>query len=94
MGIVNCANEQYGIVPNDPAVARHFSRDWDNAVFVVTKRMLELSSREGITTSDAANRLADEACKQPHPIWGHRGRAIIEGLRVDGWEHGAGLRAP
>jgi glutamate dehydrogenase/leucine dehydrogenase len=86
MGIVNCANEQYGHVANDPAIARHFSRDWDNAVFVVTKRMLDLSSREGITTSDAANKLADEACKQPHPIWGHRGRAIIEGLRADGWE--------
>ncbi|MFO7562050.1 MAG: Glu/Leu/Phe/Val dehydrogenase dimerization domain-containing protein [Enhygromyxa sp.] len=82
MGIVNCANEQYGSLPDDPAINRHFSRDWDNAVFVVTKRILELAAREGITTSDAANKLADEACLQPHPIWGHRGRAIIEGLRA------------
>jgi leucine dehydrogenase len=85
MGIVNCANEQYGIVPDDPAINRHFSRDWDNAVFVVTKKILELASREGITTSEAANKLADEACLEPHPIWGHRGRAIIEGLQASGW---------
>ncbi|HVH99443.1 MAG TPA: hypothetical protein VM869_12045, partial [Enhygromyxa sp.] len=58
----------------------------DNAVFVVTKRILELSKREGITTSDAANKLADQSCQEPHPIWGHRGRAIIDGLRTSGWE--------
>lgn len=86
MGIVNCANEQYGNLPDDPAINRHFSRDWDNAVFVVTKRILELSKREGITTSDAANKLADQSCQEPHPIWGHRGRAIIDGLRTSGWE--------
>jgi glutamate dehydrogenase/leucine dehydrogenase len=85
MGIVNCANEQYGNLPHDPAIERHFSRDWDNAVFVVTKRILALASKDGTTTSTAANRLADEACAQPHPIWGHRGRAIIDGLLADGW---------
>lgn len=85
MGIVNCANEQYGWLSDDPAIERHFSRDWDNAVFVVTKRILELATREGITTSLAANRLADEACAVPHPIWGHRGRSIAESLVADGW---------
>lgn len=80
MGIVNCANEQYGKVPDDPAILRHFGRDWENAVFVVTKRVLERAAREGITTSMAANALADEACRVPHPIWGHRGRSIIDGL--------------
>jgi len=82
MGIVNCANEQYGNLPSDPAINRHFSRDWDNAVFVVTKQILALAEREGITSSEAANRLADQACTVPHPIWGHRGRDIIEGLRT------------
>ncbi|MCA9684930.1 MAG: hypothetical protein KC457_22295 [Myxococcales bacterium] len=88
MGIVNCANEQYGNLPHDPAIERHFSRDWDNAVFVITKRILALAASEGITTSDAANRLADEACQVPHPIWGHRSRAIAEGLVADGWGRG------
>lgn len=85
MGIVNCANEQYGHLPNDPAIERHFSRDWDNAVFVVTKRILAHAEREGTTTSIAANTLADEACKVPHPMWGHRGAEIIAGLLADGW---------
>nr|WP_255216663.1 Glu/Leu/Phe/Val dehydrogenase dimerization domain-containing protein [Pseudenhygromyxa sp. WMMC2535] len=85
MGIVNCANEQYGNLPDDPAIARHLSRDWDNAVFVVTKRILERAASERITSSSAANLLADEACQQPHPIWGHRGRAIAEALAREGW---------
>jgi glutamate dehydrogenase/leucine dehydrogenase len=89
MGIVNCANEQYGNLPADPAIERHFSRDWDNAVFVVTQRILALAKAENTTTSIAANILADEACREPHPIWGHRGRAIIEGLLADDWA-GAG----
>ena len=91
MGIVNCANEQYGTVggaAGDPAIERHFGREWDNAVYNVTRRILEHAAREGTTTSDAANTLADEACAQPHPIWGHRGRAIIEGLLADGWGQG------
>lgn len=35
MGIVNCANENYGYVSNDPAIHRHFGRDWDNSIFVM-----------------------------------------------------------
>ena len=84
MGIVNCANEQYGSVGVDPSIERHFGRTWDNAVFVVTKRVLARAARDGITTSMAANALADEAGRVPHPIWGHRGRAIIDGLLVRG----------
>lgn len=88
MGIVNCANEQYGSLPQDPAIERHFGRDWDNAVFVVTKRILELAEAEGLTSADAANKLADEACRQPHPIWGHRSKAIAAGLLAEGWGRG------
>jgi glutamate dehydrogenase/leucine dehydrogenase len=85
MGIVNCANEQYGQVPHDPAIERHFGRDWDNSVYVITRRALELATSEGITTAAAANRLADELALQPHPVWGHRTRAIVDGLIADEW---------
>jgi glutamate dehydrogenase/leucine dehydrogenase len=88
MGIVNCANEQYGSLPEDPAIERHFGRDWDNSVYAITRAVLELATREGITTAAAANRLADQACTVPHPIWGHRGRAIAAGLVRDGWGRG------
>lgn len=36
-GIVNCANEQYGRLENDPAIERHFGRDWENSCFNITK---------------------------------------------------------
>ena len=88
MGIVNCANEQYGQVPNDPAISRHFGREWDNSVYVITRRALELAEQQSITTAAAANRLADELARQPHPIWGHRTRAIIDGLVTDRWHLG------
>lgn len=86
MGIVYCANEQYGQLPHDPAIERHYGRDWDNAVYVVTRRALELAEREGITTAAAANRLADTLAAEPHPIWGgDRSRSIIRGLVADRW---------
>jgi hypothetical protein len=85
MGIVYCANEQYGKLPLDPAIERHYGREWDNAVYVVTRRTLELAEREGITSAAAANRLADARAAEPHPIWGHRGRQIIAGLVADRW---------
>lgn len=88
MGIVNCANEQYGYLPGDPAIERHLGREWDNSVFVITRKCLELAEREGITTAAAANRMADEAALVPHPIWGNRTRGIIAGLVADRWDAG------
>ena len=41
---------------------------------------------EGITTVEAANRLADVRAREPHPIWGDRAHRIVRSL-VDGdWE--------
>jgi leucine dehydrogenase len=85
MGIVNCADEQYGSLPDDPAIERHFGRDWDNSVYAITRAVLELATREGITTASAANRLADQACTLPHPMWPSRGRAIAAALAREGW---------
>jgi len=85
MGIVHCANEQYGWLPGDVAIERHFDPEWEGSVFSVTRRILERSRDEVLTTSQAANVLADEACSVPHPIWGHRGWQIIEGLVEGRW---------
>ncbi len=85
MGIVHCANEQYGYVPDDPCYQRHFDPDDPVSIQAVTARVLALASEEGLTTAEAADRLADEAAAHPHPIWGHRGRAIVRGLVRDGW---------
>ncbi len=85
MGIVHCANEQYGTVPHDPAIERHLGRGWDNAVFVVTQRVLERAAAEGISSSTAANRLADELAREDHPVWPGRTRQIIAGLLEERW---------
>jgi glutamate dehydrogenase/leucine dehydrogenase len=89
MGIVNCANEQYGRLDDDPAITRHFSRDWENSVYQVTRRILKLAEEEGTTPTVAANRLADRLSLEPHPIWGHRAFSIIQNLRARGWQNQA-----
>jgi glutamate dehydrogenase/leucine dehydrogenase len=88
MGIVNCANEQYGNLEPDPAVTRHFGRDWENAVYVVTRRILERAQAGGMTSTSAANELADELSSELHPIWPHRGAHIIQSLIASKWQDG------
>ncbi|MEM6295808.1 MAG: Glu/Leu/Phe/Val dehydrogenase dimerization domain-containing protein [Myxococcota bacterium] len=85
MGIVNCANEGYGHVPNDPAIARHLGRAWEHSVFHATARVLQAAKTTGQTTAEAANALADDLATQPHPVWPGRSRQIIEGLVTSGW---------
>jgi glutamate dehydrogenase/leucine dehydrogenase len=85
MGIVSCANEQYGSLPVDPALERHFGRDWDGSVWNVTRRVLDIASKQGITPTRAATGLADELSLVPHPLWGERAHAIIEALVENRW---------
>jgi glutamate dehydrogenase/leucine dehydrogenase len=85
MGIVNCANEQYGSLRKDPAIHRHFDRSWEHGVHAVTTKVLEHSRDGGVTTSQAANTLADEAIQELHPIWGHRGWDLVDDLLQGAW---------
>ena len=91
MGIVNCANEAYGRVGalgdhmDDPAIARHLGREWENAVFNVTRAVLRRAREEGASVGAAANAMADEYAAQPHPIWGHRSKEIVASLLRDEW---------
>lgn len=90
MGIVNCANEQYGRVGSlsdldDPAITTHLDETAPDGVFQTTLRVLEEAASRDITTNKAAEALADKACEQKHPIWGHRGQSIIDKLVEDRW---------
>ena len=85
MGIVNAANEQYGYVRNDPLFERHLSRDWDRSIFQTTRRVLEESRAAGRPTGQIAVRLAEELSFEKHPIFGHRGRLIIDSLVEGRW---------
>lgn len=94
MGIVQCANEQYGSLPDDPFVLRHLDPDWPEGVYRTTLRVLELAKQGDTTPLAAAHRLADELAQQTHPIWGHRGRQIVDSLVAEGWERQAPGRPP
>lgn len=80
MGIVQCSNEQYGSVAKDPAIERHFSRDWNDSLYNVTRRVLERAKQTGTTSTRAANELADELSAQQHPLWPGRTAQILQGL--------------
>lgn len=85
MGIVNAANEQYGYVTDDPLFERHMSRDWDHSIFQTTLRVLHESRETGVPTGRIAVRQAEKLSFEPHPIFGHRGRQIIDSLVADRW---------
>lgn len=89
MGIVNAANEQYGYVSNDPLFERHLSRDWEHSIFQTALRVLRRSVETGEPTGRIAVELADRLSLEPHPIFGHRGRLIIDSLVKDRWHERA-----
>lgn len=89
MGIVQCANEQYGSLPDDPGITRHFDPMWRESVQAVTQRVLRLAAEEGLTPTGAANALADAASEQPHPLWPDRGHQILRALWAERWHLGA-----
>jgi glutamate dehydrogenase/leucine dehydrogenase len=88
MGIVTCANEQYGSLPDDPAILRHFGRTWENAVYVTTRRILSAAANDHVTTTAAAARLADELSLEEHPIFPHRAAALVQALVNERWDEG------
>jgi glutamate dehydrogenase/leucine dehydrogenase len=85
MGIVNCANEQYGYVNDDPFIERHLSREWHYSIYQTAVRVLMESRNSGVPPARVAVQMADELSKQPHPFFGHRGKEIIRSLVADGW---------
>jgi glutamate dehydrogenase/leucine dehydrogenase len=85
MGVVHCANEQYGTPRHDPAVERHLSDGWEDAIGPVVRRVLARAESDGVPPVEAANALADEAASRPHPLWPGRGAAILHSLVEERW---------
>lgn len=88
MGIVNCADEQFGYVDPDPVFAKHLGDTWDNSIFNLCRRVFAEAERTGETPARVALAIADERSRQEHPLSGHRGAAIIRSLVDAGWERG------
>lgn len=85
MGIVHCANEQYGYVSNDAFILRHLDKHWKHSIYQMTLKVLRLARDMKETPGTAAIKLADELSLEKHPIFGHRGRQIIASLVEDAW---------
>ncbi|XP_077985162.1 leucine dehydrogenase-like [Glandiceps talaboti] len=85
MGIVNCANETYGRLPNDPAIERHFGTEWENSIIKMTKKILEKARDDNITPVQAANAIADKLSRELHPLWPNRSQQIIDALVESEW---------
>ena len=85
LGIVCCANEHAGSLPNDPAVTRHLNSSWPDSIPNVTRRVLEEAAGTGDTPIAVANALADARIEEPHPIWGRRAEEITDTLLRSGW---------
>src|SRR3990172_1937479 len=85
MGIVNCANEQYGYVLRDPFFERHLKRDWEYSVFQMTLSVLRASRTSQEPPGKVAVRRAEELSLVDHPIFGHRGLQIISSLVEGRW---------
>jgi leucine dehydrogenase len=102
MGIVHCADEQYGYVGDeDPRIAAHLGTSlapagaaaeegsaagdrWENSIYNLSLAILAEAVRRGEPPARVALRLAESRSREPHPIWGHRGAAIIRALTRQG----------
>jgi glutamate dehydrogenase/leucine dehydrogenase len=85
MGIVNCANEQYGYVNLDPLIENHFSRDWKYSVHQMVMQVLSESEKASLPPAIIANKIADKLSLENHPIMGHRSQKIIDSLVENEW---------
>jgi glutamate dehydrogenase/leucine dehydrogenase len=89
MGIVNAANEQYGRFAGDPAIYAHLDKSTPFGIYRRAAEVFSRAKKSGRTPAEEASDLADELSQELHPIWGHRGRQIIDYLAKNGWERGA-----
>jgi len=90
MGIVNCANEQYGYVRNDKFIEMHLNKEWEFSIYRMALKVLEESRVTKTPPGQVALRIANEHSLENHAIFGHRGQEIIDSLVAGKW-HNASL---
>jgi len=70
LGIINCANEQYGYVKADIDKAV-------KQVYTDSVALLQQAAEANKPPYEIANTIAEERLQEPHPIWGHRGPGLL-----------------
>jgi glutamate dehydrogenase (NAD(P)+) len=76
MGIVNCADEQYGRLHPDPTIERHLGWEWEQAIGPVVLRLLERARKASQPPVFEANSIAQELIREEHPMWPGRAKEI------------------
>ncbi len=87
MGIVNCANEQYGYIDNDPMINQHYDNSWEYSIYKTSMDVFSESKTTSNPTGEIALKLAEELSLINHPIFGHRGELIIKSLVRSNWSN-------
>jgi hypothetical protein len=72
-------------VNEDAFIERHFSTDWEYSIYQMTLMVLKKSKKTKQHTGKVAVKLADKLSTVNHPVFGHRGRQIINSLVADKW---------
>ena len=85
MGIVNCANEQYGYINDDPMILKHYDKNSEDSIYNRAMNVFNESKNKQKPTGQVALELADKLSKENHPIFGHRGEQIIKSLVNSNW---------
>jgi glutamate dehydrogenase/leucine dehydrogenase len=85
MGIVNCADEAFGSLPDDPRIEAHLDDEWDNSIYNLSLEVLKQAESFRQTPAHVALAIAEQRSFDLHPIWGHRGAQIIASLVAGGW---------
>jgi len=85
MGIVNCANEQYGYIDDDPNINQHYDKNWEYSIHQTAMKVFQESKSENRPNGEIALKLAEELSFEYHPIFGHRGEQIIKSLVKNNW---------
>lgn len=85
MGIVNCANEQYGYLKSDPIIFQHYDKNWEHSIYSVATKVFSESKLNNAPTGKIALNLAEEMSLENHPIFGHRSEQIIKSLVNSDW---------
>jgi leucine dehydrogenase len=86
MGIVNCANEQYGYIDNDPMILKHFDKNWEHSIYKTAQKVFDEARLNEVPTGKIALATAEKLSLVNHPIFGHRGKMIIESLINSEWD--------
>jgi glutamate dehydrogenase/leucine dehydrogenase len=93
MGIVNCANEQYGFVNDDPYIEKHLNKEWKYSIYQTSLQVLNETQKSNLPPAKVALKLAEKLSKEEHPIFGHRGLQIIDSLRKNNWHINHSLKS-